>query len=78
MPCAPVVECNPLCLIKPCCVVLVWFIQFRKTQQISNEDLDPTQQLEKLRAFATMLIGKIEAFDETNNDWNASVEYIEQ
>ena len=72
------VECKPPCLIKPCCVVLVWFIQFRETQQIGDEDLDPTQQPEKLRAFATMPIGKIEAFDETNNDCNAYVERIEQ
>ena len=33
MPCAPVVECKPPCLIKPCCVLKVWFIQFRETQQ---------------------------------------------
>ena len=78
MPCAPVVECKPPCLIKPCCVVLVWFIQFRETQQIGDEDLDPTQQPEKFRAFATVPIGKIEAFDETNDDCNAYVERIEQ
>ena len=36
------------------------------------------QQPEKVRAFATMPIGKIEAFDETNDDWNAYVEPIEQ
>ncbi|KAL9954326.1 hypothetical protein ACROYT_G041847 [Oculina patagonica] len=52
--------------------------QFRETQQIGDEDLDPTQQPEKIRAFATMPIGKIEAFDETNDDWNAYVERIEQ
>ena len=33
MPCAPVFEYEPPCLIKPCCVVLVWLIQFCKTQQ---------------------------------------------
>ena len=71
MPCAPVVECKPPCLIKPCCVV-------QQTQQIGDEDLDPMQQPEKFRAFATMSIGKIEAFDETNDNWNAYVERIEQ
>ena len=35
MPCAPVIECNPPCLIKPCYVVLVGFIQFCETQQLA-------------------------------------------
>ena len=41
MPCAPVVEYEPPCLIKPCCVVPVWLIQFRETQQwiIMNDEV---------------------------------------
>ena len=53
-------------------------IQFRETQQIGDEDLDPTQKPEKVRTFATMPIGKIDAFDEANDDWNAYVERMEQ
>ena len=53
-------------------------IQFRETQQIGDEDLDPTQKSEKVRTFATMPIGKIDAFDEANDDWNAYVERMEQ
>ena len=52
-------------------------IQFRETQQIGDEDLDPTQKPEKVRTFATMPIGKIDAFDEANDDWNAYVERME-
>ena len=53
-------------------------IQFREIQQIGDEDLDPTQKPEKVRTFATMPIGKIDAFDEANDDWNAYVERMEQ
>ena len=36
------------------------------------------QQKEKVRIYAIMPIGKIEAFGETNDDWNAYVERVEQ
>ena len=47
-----------------------------ETQQIGHEN--SALWKETVRTSAAMPIGKIEAFDETSDDWNTCVERVEQ